>query len=93
MLSCLMYDGCLVEVYIHEYILVWISSPLVLDVGLDFCFDLPLDEDLEGWCDVRNGDKEPFLDVYLCEEEEDSEEFLDLDRVADLKRSIKYVSL
>ena len=42
---------------------------------------------------MRNGDKEPFLDVYLCEEEEDSEEFLDLDRVADLKRSIKYVSL
>ena len=42
---------------------------------------------------MRNGDKEPFLDVYLCEEEEDSEELLDLDRVADLERSIKYASL
>ena len=41
---------------------------------------------------MRYGDGEPFLDVYLCEEEEDSEEFLDLDRVEDLKRSIKYVS-
>ena len=70
MLSCLMYDGCLVDVYIHEFILVWILSPLLdLDVGLDFSFDLPLDED-------------------LCEEEEDSEEFLDLDRVEDLKRSM-----
>ena len=50
--------------------------------------DLPLDEDLEGRCDVRYGDEEPFLDVCLCEEEEDSEEFLDLDRVEDLKRSM-----
>ena len=41
---------------------------------------------------MRYGDEEPFLDVYLCEEEEDKEEFLDLDRVADLERSIKYVS-
>ena len=55
--------------------------------------DLPLDEERDGCCDVRYGDEEPFLDVYLCEEEEDKEEFLDLDRVADLERSIKYVSL
>ena len=34
---------------------------------------------------MRNGDKEPFLDAYLCEEEEDSVELLDLDRVVLLK--------
>ena len=29
---------------------------------------------------MRNGDKEPFLDVYLCEEEEDSEEWEGVER-------------
>ena len=47
--------------------------------------DLPLDEERDG---VQYGDVEPFLDVYLCKEEEDSEEVLDLDRVEDLKRSM-----
>ena len=47
--------------------------------------DLPLDEERDDCCDVRYGDGEPFLDVYLCEEEEDSVELLDLDRVVLLK--------
>ena len=47
--------------------------------------DLPLDEERDG---VQYGDEEPFLDVYLCKEEEDSEEVLDLDRVEDLERSM-----
>ena len=47
--------------------------------------DLPLDEERDG---VQYGAVEPFLDVYLCKEEEDSEEVLDLDRVEDLERSM-----
>ena len=47
--------------------------------------DLPLDEERDG---VQYVDVEPFLDVYLCKEEEDSEEVLDLDRVEDLERSM-----
>ena len=47
--------------------------------------DLPLDEERDG---VQYGDVEPFLDVYLCKEEEDGEEVLDLDRVEDLERSM-----
>ena len=50
--------------------------------------DLPLDEERDGCCGVRYGDEEPFLDVYLCKEEEDGEEVLDLDRVEDLERSM-----
>ena len=63
MLSCLMRDVCLVDVYIHEFILSWVLSPLLdLDVGLVFSLDLPLDEDLVGkfWLD---GDLELFLDL------------------------------
>ena len=58
-----MRDVCLVDVYIHEFILSWVLSPLLdLDVGLVFSLDLPLDEDLEGkfW---RDGDLELFLDL------------------------------
>ena len=47
--------------------------------------DLPLDEERDG---VQYGDVEPFLDVYLCKEEEDGEEVLDVDRVEDLERSM-----
>ena len=58
-----MRDVCLVDVYIHEFILSWVLSPLLdLGVGFDFSLDLPLDEDLEGnfW---RDGDLELFLDL------------------------------
>ena len=47
--------------------------------------DLPLDEERDG---VQYGDVEPFLNVYLCKEEEDGEEVLDVDRVEDLERSM-----
>ena len=53
--------------------------------------DLPLDEERDG-CGVRYGDVEPFLDVYLCKEEEDGEEDLELDRVEDLDRSMSQYS-
>ena len=63
-------------------------NPLIdLGLGRDLSFGLPLDEERDG-CGVRYGDVEPFLDVYLCKEEEDGEEVLDVDRVEDLEQSM-----
>ena len=67
-------------------------NPLLdLGLGRDLSFGLPLDEERDG-CGVRYGDVEPFLDVYLCKEEEDGEEDLELDRVEDLDRSMSQYS-
>ena len=56
-------------------------NPLLdLGLGRDLSFGLPLDEERDG-CGVRYGDVEPFLDLYLCKEEEDGKEDLELDRV------------
>ena len=67
-------------------------NPLLdLGLGRDLSFGLPLDGERDG-CGVRYGDVEPFLDVYLCKEEEDGEEDLELDRVEDLDRSMSQYS-
>ena len=71
-------------------------NPLLdLGLGRDLSFGLPLDGE-RGGCGVRYGDVEPFLDVYLCKEEEDGEQDLELvveeDRVEDLDRSMSQYS-
>ena len=68
-----------------------LNPRLDLGLGRDLSFGLPLDEERDG-CGVRYGDVEPFLDVYLCKEEEDGEEDLELDRVEDLDRSMSQYS-